>query len=453
MELASPSNPKIKYVVKLRNCSFREETGEMIVEGFRECRRALDNGYRPHAIFHCPDLYLKNENEPQLVADCVARGAEVFTCSKPAFLKMAYKDRPDGLLMVGPHVARRLADIDLPPHALVIVTESIEKPGNLGTILRSADAAHACAVIVCDRTTDIHNPNVVRASTGTLFSVPVIEASSDEAIAWLKARDFKILAATPHAEKLHFEVDLTGNVALAVGAEQYGLTAKWMDAADLRVRIPMLGLADSLGARRLGKAIADALRARGWNVIAASRTSPDPAFAVDLAEPDGPARLFAAVRAVAPDFCAVVNNAGLFSHDAELPPDAEARLRAVNVDAPRALTDLLAAHGGGAVVNILDCRVIGRDTCDTPYLRTKRDLLAATRADALRLAGRVRVNAVAPGPVLPPEHCHERAGATPLGRHPAPQEVADAVAYLLSAESTTGAVIPVDGGQSLLAKP
>ena len=207
------------------------------------------------------------------------------------------------------------------------------------------------------------------------------------------------------------------------------------------------------GARRLGKTIADALRARGWNVIAASRTSPDPAFAVDLAEPDGPTRLFAAVRAVAPDFCAVVNNAGLFSRDTALSPDANARLRAVNVDAPRALTDLLAAHGGGAVVNILDCRVIGRNTCDTPYLRTKRDLLDATRADALRLAGRVRVNAVAPGPVLPPETCHERAGATPLGRHPTPSEVADAVAYLLSAESTTGAVIPVDGGQSLLAKP
>ena len=207
------------------------------------------------------------------------------------------------------------------------------------------------------------------------------------------------------------------------------------------------------GARRLGKAIADTLSARGWNVIAASRTSPDAAFAVDLAKPDGPARLFAAARAATPDLCAIVNNAAVFSHDAELPPEEEVRLRAVNVDAPRMLTDLLAAHGGGAVVNILDCRVIGRDTCDTPYLRAKRELLEATRDDALRLAGRVRVNAVAPGPVLPPVSCHERAGATPLGRHPAPQEVADAVAYLLSAESTTGAVIPVDGGQSLLAEP
>ena len=208
------------------------------------------------------------------------------------------------------------------------------------------------------------------------------------------------------------------------------------------------------GARRLGKAIADALRARGWNVIAASRTSADASFAVDLAEPDGPARLFAAARATAPDLCAIVNNAGVFSHDFGLSPDMLARLRAVNVDAPRVLTDLLAAHGGGAVVNIVDCRALStaRDN-DTPYLRTKRELLDATRADALRLAGHVRVNAVAPGPVLPPETCHERAGATPLGRHPTPSEVADAVAYLLSAESTTGVVIPVDGGQFLLAKP
>ena len=218
----------------------------MIVEGYRECRRALDHGYRPHAIFHCPDCYLKHEHEPALVDECARLGAEVFTCTKACFAKIAYKERPDGILMVGPHVSIRLADLQLPPNALVIVTEAIEKPGNLGTILRSADAGKVAAVIVCDRATDIHNPNVVRASTGTMFSVPIVEATSDEALAFLKAHGFKILAATPHAEKLHFEVDLTGNVAIALGAEQYGLTARWMDGAELRVRIPMLGLADSL---------------------------------------------------------------------------------------------------------------------------------------------------------------------------------------------------------------
>ncbi|MBO5642679.1 MAG: RNA methyltransferase [Kiritimatiellae bacterium] len=246
MELTSTSNPKLKHIVKLRSCSVREEAGEMIVEGYRECRRALDHGYKPFAIFHCPEFYLKNENEDSIVGECVKLGAEVYTCSKQCFTKIAYKERPDGLLMVGPHVTVKLEDLVLPENALVVVTEAIEKPGNLGTILRSADAAGVSAVIVCNRTTDIHNPNVVRASTGTLFSVPVAEATSEEALAFLKSRNFKILAATPHAEELHFQVPLTGNVAVALGAEQYGLGKAWMNGADLRVRIPMLGIADSL---------------------------------------------------------------------------------------------------------------------------------------------------------------------------------------------------------------
>jgi TrmH family RNA methyltransferase len=246
LEITSPSNPRLKHVVKLRNRRERDESHEMIVEGYRECRRALDCGYKPNALFHCPEMYLKNENEKSLIADCAALGAKVFSCSRTCFEKIAYKERPDGLLMVGPHVSVSLEDIVLPENALVIVTEGIEKPGNLGTILRSADAAKAAAVIVCDKVTDVHNPNVVRASTGALFSVPVVETTSDKALEFLKKNSFSILAASPHAERLHFEADLTGSVAVALGAEQYGLTAKWMDGADLRVRIPMLGLADSL---------------------------------------------------------------------------------------------------------------------------------------------------------------------------------------------------------------
>ena len=208
------------------------------------------------------------------------------------------------------------------------------------------------------------------------------------------------------------------------------------------------------GARRLGKAVADALRARGWNVLIASRTAPEAVSAVDLAEPDAASKLFAAAKVAAPDLRAIVNNAAVFSQKAEMTPDELTRLRAVNLDAPRALTALLAENGGGAVVNVIDCNALGAaSSCDTPYLKSKRDLLAATIEDARRLAGLVRVNAVAPGPVLPPEACHERAGSTPLGRHPTPEEVADAVAFLLSAESTTGAVIPVDGGQSLALEP
>jgi TrmH family RNA methyltransferase len=245
-QLTSLANPKVKHVVKLRQRSHRDEAGQMLVEGYRECKRALDNGYQPEMLFYCEELYLKNLNEPEIVRQCRERGAELYACSKPVFEKMAYRERPEGLLIVGPQCSRKLADLQLPQHALVVVAESIEKPGNLGTILRSADAAGVHAVIVCDRCTDVHNPNVVRASTGTLFALPVIEAESDEAIAYLRERGFCILAATPHTEKLHSEVPLTGNVAIVVGTEQYGLTEKWMNAADQRVRIPMFGLADSL---------------------------------------------------------------------------------------------------------------------------------------------------------------------------------------------------------------
>ena len=149
-------------------------------------------------------------------------------------------------MALAPQVKKSLGDLHLPEAPLLVVAESIEKPGNLGTILRSADAAGVHAVIVCDECTDINNPNVVRASIGTLFSVPVAEAGSTEAIDWMKKGGIQILAATPHAEKEYTEVDLTAPTALVMGTEQYGLSDQWMKSADLQVRIPMLGQIDSL---------------------------------------------------------------------------------------------------------------------------------------------------------------------------------------------------------------
>lgn len=244
--ISSLTNPRVKTVVRLRQRSHRDELSQMLVEGYRELKRALDNGYRPQALYFCADLFLKGTNEPVLIERCRALGAEIIACTPPVFEKMAYRERPEGLLAVGPQVRCALTDLTLPPHALVIVAEAIEKPGNLGTILRSADAAGVHAVLICDRCTDLHNPNVVRASTGMLFVVPVVESDSATVLAFLRARQFAILAATPHTDKLHTDVDLTGNVALVMGTEQYGLSDVWMQAADLRVRIPMLGQADSL---------------------------------------------------------------------------------------------------------------------------------------------------------------------------------------------------------------
>jgi TrmH family RNA methyltransferase len=139
-----------------------------------------------------------------------------------------------------------LSDLKLKKNAFIVVAESIEKPGNLGTILRSCDAAGVDAVIVCDPTTDIHNPNVVRSSVGTLFTVPVFEATADETMAFLKKNQVAVVAGTPHAKKEFTQVDLTISVAIVVGTEQYGLSEMWMKGADIAVSIPMLGVADSL---------------------------------------------------------------------------------------------------------------------------------------------------------------------------------------------------------------
>jgi TrmH family RNA methyltransferase len=170
----------------------------------------------------------------------------VLECTAPVFEKLAYRDRPEGLLALAPQLTCTLAKLKLPPNPLVLVAESIEKPGNLGTLLRSADAAGAHAVIVADPRTDVHNPNVVRASTGMLFAVPLAVADTAEVLAWLRERNIRILAATPHTDKNYTDVDMTAGVAIVVGTEQVGLSEVWMRAADLQVRIPMLGKADSL---------------------------------------------------------------------------------------------------------------------------------------------------------------------------------------------------------------
>ena len=200
------------------------------------------------------------------------------------------------------------------------------------------------------------------------------------------------------------------------------------------------------GTVRIGKAIADAVRRAGWRVLVSSHRGDAGADIVaDLSGPLAPARLYASALAMAPDLCAIVNNAAIFD-------GAPAVLEAVNLTAPRKLTTLLAGREGMvcSVVNILDSRTLGdAEDSDTPYVRTKRSLLAETRKSARLFAQSLRVNAVAPGPVLPPEGIHVAGGEMLLDARPTPEDVGEAVAYLLGAESVTGAVIPVDSGQHL----
>lgn len=243
--ITSLQNPRVKHLVKLRDRRPRDEAGVFLVEGYREIRRAREKEVALRELYFSPDWFL-GENEPALIAQIQATGAQIFELSKEAFAKVAYRERPDGLLAVAPQWRRTLEDLRLKPEPFLLVVEAIEKPGNLGTILRSADAAGVDGVIVCDPVTDIFNPNVVRSSTGVLFSVPVVVSESAPVLAWLRARRIRAVATTPAAQLLHSETDLRGPLAIVMGSEQYGLSDFWLKESDAQVRIPMAGQADSL---------------------------------------------------------------------------------------------------------------------------------------------------------------------------------------------------------------
>jgi TrmH family RNA methyltransferase len=255
--ITSLQNPHVKQLVRLRDRRPRDEAGQFLIEGFREAKRALEAGVKPVEFYYSPDWFL-GANEPALIEEARMAGAQLFELSKEAFEKVSYRDRPDGLLAVAPQWKRTLADLKVPGAAeagpgpaaakppLLLVVEAIEKPGNLGTLLRGADAAGVDAVVVCDPVTDIFNPNVVRSSTGVLFSMPVIVAESGEVRSWLRTRGIRAVATTPAAPALYSNADLRGPLAIVMGSEQYGLSEFWLKESDLLVRIPMAGQADSL---------------------------------------------------------------------------------------------------------------------------------------------------------------------------------------------------------------
>lgn len=240
MIIESLQNPKVKEAVKLFDRRDRDVTQLYLIEGYREVFRAeIGKAEFTHAFF-CPELFL-GENEEALLKKL---NVPLFQTTEKVFRKLSYRDRPDGILAVAKQTHLGLKN--MPQGNFFVVAESIEKPGNLGTILRSCDASGVDALLLCDKTTDLYNPNVIRASVGTLFTQKVIESSSKEAFDYFKQHGIQIVAATPSAEKEYTKVDLTGPVAICVGTEQLGLSDLWMKQADIRVKIPMRGVADSL---------------------------------------------------------------------------------------------------------------------------------------------------------------------------------------------------------------
>ena len=241
-DIDSPTNSRIKSLVRLRKRRERDTTGLLLVEGERELESAL--GRREVIELYVEEAALTGHGR-RVYDRIVAEGiAPVTTVSSRVLDKITLRGNPSGFVAV---LRQWEAPLDLIPtdDALVLVVESIEKPGNLGGMIRSANAAGA-SVVVADATTDLFNSNVIRASMGTLFTTPVAVASTEETKAWLRAHGIATYATTPSATAAHFEADLTKPVAVVVGSESSGLTDAWLD--EPRLLIPMVGTIDSLNA-------------------------------------------------------------------------------------------------------------------------------------------------------------------------------------------------------------
>lgn len=242
--ITSFSNPRVKHLVALRRRRTREQYQETLLEGYEELLLALDAAVRPKILYYCAEL---TASQGQATIERVAAtGAEVIHLSRAVFDKVAYRESPDGWLAVVPAVPADLTALTPGSRPLLLVCEGVEKPGNIGAMLRTADAAGVAGVIAAGPVTDWGNPNLIRASKGTVFSVPVASGSIDEVLHWLNERGISIVVTTPDTDVLITDVDLTGPVAIAVGSEKFGLSAQFLAAAHTRAKIPMFGRADSL---------------------------------------------------------------------------------------------------------------------------------------------------------------------------------------------------------------
>jgi TrmH family RNA methyltransferase len=245
MRIISLQNEKIKNILKLHKRRERDRQQKMVVEGYRALHFALENDYPLCELYICPALFF-GKNEAALIERAAMRGVRVIEVAEGPFVKMALRDRPEGLLAVAPQIRHCLAGHRPGPNPLYLVAEAIEKPANLGSLLRAADGAGADGVIVCERGTDLFHPEVMRGSVGTFFSLPTFECSSAEALQWCRHHGLCTVAATPHAKQLYTELDLRQPLAIAVGAEQYGLSPLWLEQADRQVALPMFGQVNSL---------------------------------------------------------------------------------------------------------------------------------------------------------------------------------------------------------------
>ncbi len=242
--ITSLQNTNIKKLLQLEKASKRKQTNLFIVEGFREISLAVEADYCLEQLFFCKDFF--NPEIESFVESLKIAGIDCVEVSSNVFSKIAYRETSDGIVATVQKKDLKIVDLNLPENALILVLEAIEKPGNIGAILRTADAANIDAVIIADIHTDIFNPNVVRSSIGTLFTNNIAIAHSQEIYKFLKSKNFKIYAAALSAEAFYHQVDYNKNCAIVMGTEAYGLSEFWLKNCTKQIKIPMRGKIDSL---------------------------------------------------------------------------------------------------------------------------------------------------------------------------------------------------------------
>ena len=248
--ITSAQNPKVKELLALQEKSKeRRKKGLFVVEGRRELLHCIEAEFEPHTLFICRDILSDKDFDKILGAieeNFCDSTYPIVEISQQLYDKVAYRGGTEGIIAEMHCKELSLEGLKMKENPLLVILESVEKPGNLGAVLRSADASGVDAVIVCDPLTDMYNPNLIRSSIGAIFTVPVATASSEDTIAWLKSKGIKIYTAQLQDSEWYYDTDMKGGTAIVMGTEATGLTNIWRKAADAHIKIPMLGRLDSL---------------------------------------------------------------------------------------------------------------------------------------------------------------------------------------------------------------
>jgi RNA methyltransferase, TrmH family len=243
--IISPSNPRIQSIIKLQsNSRERRIRNLFVIEGFREISRAMISGIEIKELYVCAELDRQGGSEELILHD---KNMLVFEVGRNAFARVAYREGSDGLIALAVPRNMSLNELEISAVPLILILESVEKPGNLGAIMRTADAAGIDAVIVCDPLTDIYNPNAIRSGVGCIFTCQIATCSTAEALEWLHSKEIKIYAAALSEEAVvYYQIDFRMPTAIVMGTEATGLSREWLDHSDAQIIIPMKGIADSL---------------------------------------------------------------------------------------------------------------------------------------------------------------------------------------------------------------